>query len=421
MTATAYATGASSTMSDFVTALFSFATTNGWTQLDLDTANGEASMHIGTTLFAQFRWATSSPTSLALYQALGFGHGLAVVDSVAAGGTGYAVDDVLTLSGGSPTTAATVRVLTAPGGVVATVEVLSAGIDYGSTPSDPVSTTGGAGTGCTLNCTFRGTIGSTLPGESCDDSGSGIVTGTDATLSDLRGLADIGSGPYSSHHFFAGTNAAGDPYLHVVIEFSSGVARHMGIGHIEKIGNWKGGEYCYGSSNSGASLSTPSTSLCMLDGLFASTGGNTEHRTPTIRMEGFLDQDAAGKWGALWVQTSSSGFLDDSAGNDRQRVQGGYRAGPIAAGLGWNASNVGTAFVPMYDIVCMYWDNVSSPNKVAFMGAQPDVKGVNVKAFTFGEVVTIGSEDWMLFPMSRKGNTGDSNDSLNAGVAYLRP
>lgn len=76
--------------------------------------------------------------------------------TVSAGGTGYTVGDILTVSGGTSTFAATFRVLTAPAGVVGTVGVVTGGA-YTANPSNPASTTGGTGTGCTLNLTMSAT------------------------------------------------------------------------------------------------------------------------------------------------------------------------------------------------------------------------------------------------------------------------
>jgi len=58
-------------ISDFVTKLFTFATANGWTQDELITASGRAAMHNGNN-YVSFRWATSTPTYLGIYQALGY-------------------------------------------------------------------------------------------------------------------------------------------------------------------------------------------------------------------------------------------------------------------------------------------------------------------------------------------------------------
>ena len=73
--------------------------------------------------------------------------------AVAAGGAGYTVGDVLTVTGGSHTVATQVTVDTVAAGVVTAVSVATAG-SYASTPSNPASTTGGTGTGATLTLTY---------------------------------------------------------------------------------------------------------------------------------------------------------------------------------------------------------------------------------------------------------------------------
>jgi len=66
--------------------------------------------------------------------------------SVTAGGTGYTVGDLLTISTGDGT--ANASVVTAPAGVVATVLLNENGSGY---TTGTKSTTGGTGTGCTIN------------------------------------------------------------------------------------------------------------------------------------------------------------------------------------------------------------------------------------------------------------------------------
>lgn len=75
--------------------------------------------------------------------------------TVAAGGTGYTVGDVLTVSGGtleSGGTRTTATVATVSAGVVTGVTLTNPG-EWATAPSNPASTTGGTGTGCTLNLT----------------------------------------------------------------------------------------------------------------------------------------------------------------------------------------------------------------------------------------------------------------------------
>lgn len=73
--------------------------------------------------------------------------------TVSAGGTGYTVGDVLTVIGGTGSTAATLTVATLSGSAVATVTVSNAGL-YSTYPSEPFSVTGGTGSGATF--TFVG-------------------------------------------------------------------------------------------------------------------------------------------------------------------------------------------------------------------------------------------------------------------------
>lgn len=84
------------------------------------------------------------------------GRELTAVDSVVAGGTGYSVNDIITLSGGVGT-AATLRVTSVSGGAVTGASVETAG-DYDVPPTDPVaqaSVAPSGGSGATFNLTYQ--------------------------------------------------------------------------------------------------------------------------------------------------------------------------------------------------------------------------------------------------------------------------
>jgi hypothetical protein len=74
--------------------------------------------------------------------------------SVSAGGTGYAVGDIVTLGGGTFTQAAQAKVTSVSGGVVTGLLIYFIGIGYTATPSNSVSTTGGSGSGLTITATW---------------------------------------------------------------------------------------------------------------------------------------------------------------------------------------------------------------------------------------------------------------------------
>jgi len=102
-----------------------------------------------------------------------------------AGGTGYTVDDVLTISTGAAGNLATAKVTTVNSGVVTAVTLLTGGSGY-STGGGSKGTTGGTGSNCTLNIT---TIGSganyntiTALNATPTAPGSGYVVGNVLTI-----------------------------------------------------------------------------------------------------------------------------------------------------------------------------------------------------------------------------------------------
>ena len=86
--------------------------------------------------------------STAATQAIG-----TVAATPTAGGTGYAVADVLTIAGG---TGGTVTVTSVSGGVVTGLSLTTSG--YGYTTGTGKATTGGTGTGCTVNISALATL-----------------------------------------------------------------------------------------------------------------------------------------------------------------------------------------------------------------------------------------------------------------------
>lgn len=74
------------------------------------------------------------------------------ISSIVSGGTGYVVSDVLTLSGGSFTAAATLLVTGVNGsGAITSASLQLNGAEYTALLSDPVTVTGGTGSGATFS------------------------------------------------------------------------------------------------------------------------------------------------------------------------------------------------------------------------------------------------------------------------------
>jgi hypothetical protein len=67
----AFSTGTSTNLAALMTALDAFAVANGWTQDQLNTGTGMAALH-RNSVYVSFRWNTSTPNNLGIYQALGY-------------------------------------------------------------------------------------------------------------------------------------------------------------------------------------------------------------------------------------------------------------------------------------------------------------------------------------------------------------
>jgi len=134
--------------------------------------------------------AISAPTTAGGVQATAtVTIGLVSVTSVANGGTGYTVGNVLTVVGGTFTVACQVTVTAVSSGVITSASVTTGG-SYTVAPTNPVSVTGGSGSGATFNLSFC--IGSTF---TITNAGSGYIEQPTVTFS---GGGGSGAAAYAS-------------------------------------------------------------------------------------------------------------------------------------------------------------------------------------------------------------------------------
>ena len=98
--------------------------------------------------------------------------------TVVSGGTGYTNGDVLTVSGGTFSTACTLTVTGSTAGVIDTVSITNAG-SYTVAPAAPTSVTGGTGTGATFSLTTTTDANTVFAGTSPIRTTSAAVTRND--------------------------------------------------------------------------------------------------------------------------------------------------------------------------------------------------------------------------------------------------
>ena len=270
----------------------------------------------------------------------------------------------------------------------------------------------------------------TLPGNQTDDSGNGAVSGSDATLVGQRSVL-VGASPVQYWCF--NSNIA-PHYAHVVLQIDT-IPRfvHFGFGLLDKIGDWTGGEYCYGfrqQTGFTTSAAILGGTTCLLDGLSVDGSfpqpSNMEEFVATVHLEGFPNQagGGSGKWGVCMGNQNGANLGTDRAAVARQRLVGGFRGSFIARAFGRYQSAPTDGLVPMYPIACWLEDTTQvtvSATVDMHLGFQQDVRGVNIKDFVGGDIVPIAGDDYFLFPTFRKGASGAlSGTSGHQGIAYRR-
>lgn len=105
--------------------------------------------------------------------------GLTAVPSIANGGGGFVVGDVLTGVGGTNESPFQVTVASLSGSAIATVTISYDG-NYTAAPSNPITLTGGTGTGATLNGTFaKNGAAIEMDGTGAGNSPGGTIAGND--------------------------------------------------------------------------------------------------------------------------------------------------------------------------------------------------------------------------------------------------
>jgi hypothetical protein len=137
--------------------------------------------------------AITAPTTAGGVQAIATANMYLASFSIAGGGTGYTVNDVLTVVGGTNLDPIQLTVSAVSAGVITAVTTLTYGY-YSVFPSSPVSVTGGTGSGATFNLLTWG-----FSGASITNAGSGYVEQPTVTFSGGGGsgaaaYATVGSG-----------------------------------------------------------------------------------------------------------------------------------------------------------------------------------------------------------------------------------
>lgn len=257
------------------------------------------------------------------------------------------------------------------------------------------------------------------------DSGNGD---TDDNINTGRRIEEIGDGPYIALHlFYTATDAISGnsaPVVYCVLEYETGKFRHFGFGTIDKFGDgWTGGEWVGGHvwSNSQSRQSAPTSNghSVLLDGYADdSSGGAGNNSVATMRVAG-LPGITTEVWANVWDDNSPN---NDSAGNPKVNVQGCVRGNAYTRIWGQFVPSNLNGFQDFIPMPLFYRRDISGSNqRIYLLGWMSNVRMLNMRNYEPGELITIGANQWRIFPIVSKANAGGNNEeSENMGIAYLQ-
>ena len=240
---------------------------------------------------------------------------------------------------------------------------------------------------------------------STGDGGAGVAfgahTGSPNTSGSLGTYAQMGqatsgtdqgfSGSHTAYFFFTGTTSEGR-YCHIVVEGTAGVYWHMAFGTMEKAGTLDGGQYLSASSVGDGSVDN--------HWLFEFV-----NPSPSINTNWLRDDDHYNSIGQSTDGGLSEWFQDVSFAGNIGGVTNMF--GPLYQG-GLQSFNQRTPFCPIW--LHVFNSLAPSPSVTAFkiVGHVPDMRFVSMDGREPGEIITIGADDWYLFPMHIKTTDGVS-------------
>lgn len=277
-----------------------------------------------------------------------------------------------------------------------------------------------------LHCAMYQSTGyssSTRAGLMPGDSGNGFNSSNsvvDSNLDNERCLHEVGDGPFPSYYFY--TNATGD-YVHAVVETQTDTFLHFGMGDLDKSnGDWgsgSGGAYAYGQPIRTITNALSSSFGTLLDGGYTAVSGSFDSRLrcPTMRLAGMPGQGGAEVWATVAGAADPTQF-DDSAGNDRAVCIGDFHGGPIARAYGNFPAGSTSGLAPTAAVAVWLVNRATSPERIYFLGFQPDVRQVDLQFFAPKDTYTLGADTWRVFPAIRRAIGGAAGDTDFLGVAY---
>lgn len=243
-----------------------------------------------------------------------------------------------------------------------------------------------------------------------------VYSGGNGTENQAQGsakcLANGMTGPYVAYHFMTGAERSCD-YLYVVVEVNSGIFKHTGVGKLVSLGALNTGMFAFGCRWSYATSSnTINTATSALHAVpFDSTEGSSRNGPGTQ-----LRADSDGVV-PRWYDSWSGGSFGTRMGGGI-RSQGSSSLGNMRTTL-YCPGFAGASSITGRSVLLPAWVyGERSANLCSPLGYPPHLRWVKLDYLSPGDVLTLGSDQWKVFPVIRKNGTAGQVNSGTYGYAY---
>lgn len=216
-------------------------------------------------------------------------------------------------------------------------------------------------------------------------------------------------GPFTAYHFISGTER-GAEYLYVIVEVAAGIFKHFGTGTLMKMGAITSGQFVFGS--------TWNYTVSILD-----QKDDQRHNVPFDTHETSALRSRPGGNFRVDAESITWRWMDCSANptTATRGMRGGFRTvsgGSSSGGLNVMFSYAASLLTGRNMFFPCFLLGERTGGLLNPLGAPPGVRFANLTSLEPNQVVTIGSDNWKVFPLIRKnGGVGQVNSGVY-GYAY---
>lgn len=215
------------------------------------------------------------------------------------------------------------------------------------------------------------------------------------------------SGPFAAYHFISGAELGSD-YLYAIVETTAGTFKHFGTGKMVGVGTLTNGQFVH---------------ACRWYYTTAEINASNSayHTIPFESYAPNLSDANVGWYVRADADTISPRWLVGKGYSYSAATNRHTRAGRLLAGYGFGYglyTSAASALTARNMLAPCYVAGERAGGLFSPIGYPPGIRWVKLTNLAPNDVLTIGTDQWKVFPVIRKnGTTGQVNSDL-AGYAY---